>query len=620
MRTLQRLLDYNSLHWVSWLIAYRICVTFQLPIWASVILYLFLLSAGIWAYRRWFNQDSQENTPPWFVPVILLMGAVIGITTLFFSRPDGDDTSYIGIVRLETESLNNQFSVYEFRLAGLDEQPEEAYRAFPYEAFVATTSNLVGIEPVQSYHNLAMIFISTWWVIVYAMLFRAMGLAHRYILVAILLAILFLFIDGNLHRTHGNFSFMRLWQGKVIMIAILLPQVLLGSLRFFQTPNPLNWLRLCAASLIAAEFSRSGIFLIPPILAACVVAGMWSGLSRWRTGIMMLLAGWFPVALGLWIVLTGVLPSLLSNNTEPKNRNSTQEMPPMEAEWRDLMQEIRLEIREQQVNLVQSPQDFSPNWYENIYSSGIGSNIILLRDAVLLLLPILLIRQREGKFLTIYNLMIILLVATPITGPIVINLIGNTGYWRVLFLLSLPLCFGLLVNLTQWSVFNRQGLIRWLVAVVAVGLCLGGFRRSILDPFNGVEPKAPWELRVAAGDRAVVDETEIILKGQSVVAVQPLSFTISLTTIENMSALAYPRVMDNSNKWHYVDEMLQCRPDPRVTEEMIRYVLDEFGATYIFMRDCGTLEAVNAINSRYLPGWERLSQYGRYWLLERRAG
>jgi hypothetical protein len=577
-----------------------------------------LLGAGIGAYRRWFRQETYENTPRWFVTSLLLTGLVIGVATLFFSRPDSDDVAYMANARLETKDLNGYFSVLEFRLAGLSENPEELYRAFPYEAFVAAASNRVGIEPLQSYHNLAMIFLCMWWVIVYGLFFRALRLSHRDTLIALTLTILFLVIDSHLHRSHGNFSFMRLWQGKVIMIAILLPQILMSSLRFLQNPTRLDWIRLCAAVVIATEFSRSAIFLTPLLLVACVVAARWSGMARWRTGFTLLLAGWLPAAFGAWIVLTAILPSLLADSAAEPNRNSAENIPPMEAEWRALLREVRQEAREQQVNIVQSTQNFSPNWYNNLYDAGIGSNVILIRNFVLILLPFFLIRKPEGKFITLYNLTLIVLVATPLTGPVIINLIGNTGYWRVLYLLSLPLCFALLVGLVQWPFSSRQGLFRWAVAAISILICVAGFQKTILSNANNVRPKAPWELRLAAQDLVIAQETESILSGAFLVAVQPLSHTLSLTVRENMSALAYDNLTGASTSWNFVDNLLQCRPDPRLTPEMIDYALDEFGATHIFMRNCGTVDDTDTILHAYLPGWQRASQYGNYWLLQPR--
>ena len=46
---------------------------------------------------------------------------------------------------------------------------------------------------------------------------------------------------GETHRWYGNFSFVRMWQGKSIFLSVFMPLVYAYALRFAVRPNLRDW-------------------------------------------------------------------------------------------------------------------------------------------------------------------------------------------------------------------------------------------------------------------------------------------------------------------------------------------------------------------------------------------
>ena len=56
--------------------------------------------------------------------------------------------------------------------------------------------------------------------------------------------VLVLVAAGETHRWYGNFSFVRMWQGKAIFLSVFMPLVYAYALRFAVRPNLRDWTML----------------------------------------------------------------------------------------------------------------------------------------------------------------------------------------------------------------------------------------------------------------------------------------------------------------------------------------------------------------------------------------
>jgi hypothetical protein len=87
---------------------------------------------------------------------------------------------------------------------------------------------------------------------------------------AVAAATLFLFLDGSKHASFGNFSFARLWQGKVVLVAVFVPLLWTYAVRWGRDGSKRDLAMLAAANVAAAGLSSTGLFVAP--LATALVS------------------------------------------------------------------------------------------------------------------------------------------------------------------------------------------------------------------------------------------------------------------------------------------------------------------------------------------------------------
>jgi len=79
-------------------------------------------------------------------------------------------------------------------------------------------------------------------------------------------------MSGNTHRDWGNFTIMRSWQGKVILMALIVPLVLLYFLRFHLYGRRADLVRMNVATCCGIVLSGTGLFLIPFVIGVSAAA------------------------------------------------------------------------------------------------------------------------------------------------------------------------------------------------------------------------------------------------------------------------------------------------------------------------------------------------------------
>ncbi|MDX6375673.1 MAG: hypothetical protein QOD98_4661, partial [Nocardioidaceae bacterium] len=122
--------------------------------------------------------------------------------------------------------------------------------------------------------------------------------------VAMAAALLFLLFDGtSSYGSPGNLFVTRLWQGKVILLCVLVPVLLVHALRFVERPSRARagWLFGCGVAAVA--LSTTAIFLVP-ILAVAATAPLLVRSPRTAVAGFAALSA-YPVGVGVVTLLTG---------------------------------------------------------------------------------------------------------------------------------------------------------------------------------------------------------------------------------------------------------------------------------------------------------------------------
>jgi hypothetical protein len=91
----------------------------------------------------------------------------------------------------------------------------------------------------------------------------------RYVAVALCAALLFLLQDGtSSYGPPGNLFLTRIWQGKVILLCLMVPLLLVYALRYVERPTRAGAVRLFLGGIAAVALSTTAIFLTPLVAAA----------------------------------------------------------------------------------------------------------------------------------------------------------------------------------------------------------------------------------------------------------------------------------------------------------------------------------------------------------------
>lgn len=121
---------------------------------------------------------------------------------------------------------------------------------------------------------------------------------------ALSIALVFLLVDGGeSYATPGNLFVTRLWQGKVVLLCLLVPLLLVHSLRYVERPTRARLVRLALGSLAAVGMSTTAIFLVPVIAVGGMAPLMVRSARRAAAGVAALAA--YPLGIGVVSIVIG---------------------------------------------------------------------------------------------------------------------------------------------------------------------------------------------------------------------------------------------------------------------------------------------------------------------------
>ena len=241
--------------------------------------------------------------------------------------------------------------------------------------------------------------------LVYFLLLRFFRVSIASAVLGTIGVIFFFTMCGNSHRDWGNFTIMRSWQGKCILMELILPLALLYSLRFTIYGRRSDAIRLQAVMCCGMGLSGTGLFLIPFLIGTSAfgicLALKFSQASLINFGIActtMLQA--FFVSLLPWL---GILPQLGDNSV-------------WKTGW---------------------PQNFADNLGMVIQANSVPLYCGFLATSFLVK------RKIEFIGLIIYLALAVILLTTPGPRNLLMAIVLPAAYWRFSYALLIPLYVGL---------------------------------------------------------------------------------------------------------------------------------------------------------------------------------
>ena len=195
-------------------------------------------------------------------PILPAAAVIIAVAyTLVSHRPDPDDALYLF-----------------FGLLPLD-QPMQAINLLPmydtarmlvsYPVIEAVVSYWTGTSFLQVHYLFVPALAAMLSALAYYELFQRIGGGYAGILA--LMTIIILILWGDLHRSPGNFAFVRMFQGKAMLYTMVCPY-LVSSAMGVLTRRPGSSFRLVMASISGIGLTQSAVVLVPLFFTGLILA------------------------------------------------------------------------------------------------------------------------------------------------------------------------------------------------------------------------------------------------------------------------------------------------------------------------------------------------------------
>jgi hypothetical protein len=484
-----------------WTLAYDFVLVVRWP--AETITWLFLAIAvsGFFLLPRLWEKTNATpgNYYRFHVSQILLLvlGIAYASTALFVRRPNQDDVFYFHRALSQLSALNQPIFL---RQTGVDMDAaalSPVHLASSYEMLMAFLGHYLRIDPLYFYQVVGHIAAAFSLPFVLYWCARRFGLDRWAAAIGALLGIAFLLVadssplgvllgvevphiaDQSLAsiNTAGLFGFATVsgyfWQGKPIVWVLLLPIGLALSYRYLTRGNRSDVAWLTFLGIAGVGLSNSALYLIPAVIGCSWVAFFSLELIQRKQRPEL----WTQIHRGLFLIIPMIYPigilALLALNIIPKPID-TLAFGPEYIPWREAVDFV-----------MGGPAE---HW----------------RDAILMItVPLLIIRGKNGLFLFLYLCAVWLLCLNPLLAHWWMKHILASCYFRFVYLLQLPLLCAMLAaagsRLAQPGSFVKDRLATLLALFAVFVSFLYAYRGlSILprDPKLGIGWKAPSECQL----------------------------------------------------------------------------------------------------------------------------
>ena len=436
--------------------------------------------------------------------------------TCIVHRPDADDGTYLNLAVSVVDDASLPILTFD-RKHRLDHEVRirTASRLRSFEMLSAAYARTTGRPAIEAAHLILPPIGAFLCLVAYRFLLQL--LLPRTWATALGLVVLFLLFDGGSHRTFGNFSFVRLHQGKGWLLSILVPAVLAYAWCFARQPTRRRWLRLLAAQIAAVGVSSTALLVMPLVLlqgvaGALLVGAVGRRIEDWRTALRTALLA---VSTGAYVALCALVARL----------------PVVKA------------LAGPDAELLTSRQGAEAGWLDPVLGDDPVAQAFRL--ALLLTAPFWAPRGAARWFCAVASALAAgLLLGTWIPDALARYWVPPGLLWRLVWALPLPLVAAVLVlwPYHRWTLPRRIQISASVV--LAASLIVGPWSApSILAPDGEVHVGRPG-LKVGAGYEAARQVVEILGPGPVVAA--PTEVSMWLPTFHHHPFPMLSRAFDAS--------------------------------------------------------------------------
>lgn len=211
------------------------------------------------------RHGNASPTGRWTVVAVIAWALAMAAVSLSTLRPSPDDLFYVNYS--QWIATHGTFPLRDTIFADLTYPMANWPPIASYDGLVGATAWLTGthagtveyilVPPVASFLSV----LALW------RLLRAWRAPH--VAVVLSVALVFLLFDGAIaYATPGGLFVTRLWQGKIILLCLVIPLLLVHALRYVDRPSRQQAFWLFTGGLAAVALSTTAIFLVPVVAVA----------------------------------------------------------------------------------------------------------------------------------------------------------------------------------------------------------------------------------------------------------------------------------------------------------------------------------------------------------------
>ena len=227
--------------------------------WLALLVISILLLSEMQRLKNWVGVEQQKPASAPTLGVLLLLAIIAAVVTLVFHRPDADDQFYVGMaMRLLDNPAVPMSELREFK---------SAYALMSYPALIAAAADLSGEPFLRVYFLSAPAVVAFLSVFVAYRLFSELSETHLLLTTAVFVVVLLCW--GDMHRSPGNFAYVRLFQGKAVFCLVVMPLMLIYAIRVFNKDDPLARVMLAVTFSAGIGCTQTAIILGPLFLIIC---------------------------------------------------------------------------------------------------------------------------------------------------------------------------------------------------------------------------------------------------------------------------------------------------------------------------------------------------------------
>jgi hypothetical protein len=475
------------------MVAIRRSASFSATIpWIVLSLFFSLALAVLVTLPTWRNRQAHEIN--WsFLALTFLFASATGMLTSSINRSDLDDSVYVpkAVYYMENPSaiLNYDISwIY-----GIYPTPKSVVFQY-YETMQAVLSSVLNVDLLFVYH-IVFPFIDGF--TMFLAIFLSISLFDNrkwLILVSTAFVIVVILSLGDTHRTYGNITIARGFQGKFVFIAMGVPSWIYFSLRFLSQQNLYNWIVLFAMGIAMTALTTTAIVFLPSLSLLLAISFVTSTMS-------VLLIYKYAGYIGAYFC--SLIPIAM----------------------------IALNFRAYAVAHISS-SSFSNSGFPASFQDQLGFIVDSPYSTTLIIFVIALIiisiKSTYRIFFLCWVTSAFVLFLNPFVSNFIIkNITTQNIYWRLFYLLPIPL----LVGLALLTLINKGPVSKILVGglfCLMMGLAICGPGR-VIRPSNNATLGSP-SYKINPATLAVVNSIREYVKPGSMFAPLEISSNILMLT------------------------------------------------------------------------------------------